>query len=365
LDPLTHTLVGAALARTRIARGVPLAGIALVAGANLPDVDVLSHFAGADVSFGFRRGWTHGPLGLAVLPVLLTAVLLALEARLRRRRPDRPPSRPACLLGLAYLGCFTHPVLDWLNTYGIRFLMPFDSRWFYGDAVFIVDLWLWMLLGGAVSLGSRGRRAMLGWVVLALTATALVFVAAPIVPSGARIAWVTGLIVIVLARRARSVVSRPERAATVALVVGATYIATMLAASTVAERHVRSRLESESIGTVQDLMIGPAPANPLVWEVVVATDRVYRQGTLRFWPARLELDPTAIPRPEPSPLLDAVLAAPDLRGTIGWMRFPFWEVEETPEGYTVHLLDARYARPGDRGFGTARIRLDRTLRVLR
>ena len=31
------------------------------------------------------------------------------------------------------------PLLDWLNTYGVRFLMPFDGTWFYGDALFIID----------------------------------------------------------------------------------------------------------------------------------------------------------------------------------------------------------------------------------
>ena len=44
----------------------------------------------------------------------------------------------------------THPVLDWLNNYGIRLLMPFSPRWFYGDAVFIIDPWLWLALGGAL-----------------------------------------------------------------------------------------------------------------------------------------------------------------------------------------------------------------------
>jgi len=36
-----------------------------------------------------------------------------------------------------------HPTLDWLNTYGMRWLMPFSGRWFYGDAVFIVDPGCW------------------------------------------------------------------------------------------------------------------------------------------------------------------------------------------------------------------------------
>ena len=67
---------------------------------------------------------------------------------------------------LSYLGVLTHVALDWLNTYGVRLLMPFDRRWFYGDTLFIIDPWLWLALGGGVWLARRGggpapaRRAL-------------------------------------------------------------------------------------------------------------------------------------------------------------------------------------------------------------
>ena len=35
--------------------------------------------------------------------------------------------------------------MDWTNNYGMRFLLPWDSRWFYGDLVFIIDPYLWIL----------------------------------------------------------------------------------------------------------------------------------------------------------------------------------------------------------------------------
>ena len=34
---------------------------------------------------------------------------------------------------------------------------PFDSRWYYGDAVFILEPWLWTLLGVPVALNAGGR----------------------------------------------------------------------------------------------------------------------------------------------------------------------------------------------------------------
>ena len=49
MDPLTHTLVGATLTRTRLGRTTPLAAAALIVGANLPDVDILSFFGGREL----------------------------------------------------------------------------------------------------------------------------------------------------------------------------------------------------------------------------------------------------------------------------------------------------------------------------
>ena len=43
----------------------------------------------------------------------------------------------------------THPILDWTNSYGVRFFLPWSSKWFYGDLVYIVDPYLWLILGGA------------------------------------------------------------------------------------------------------------------------------------------------------------------------------------------------------------------------
>ena len=46
MDPLTHTLVGANLASTRLGGKTRLAGAALIIGANLPDVDSILYFTG-------------------------------------------------------------------------------------------------------------------------------------------------------------------------------------------------------------------------------------------------------------------------------------------------------------------------------
>jgi inner membrane protein len=56
----------------------------------------------------------------------------------------------------------SHPLFDWFNSYGVRLLEPFSSQWFYGDSLFIVDVWMWIALIAAVwfSLRREGRGAV-------------------------------------------------------------------------------------------------------------------------------------------------------------------------------------------------------------
>src|SRR5688500_13278435 len=125
--------------------------------ANLPDLDVLSFATDTD-PISFRRGWTHGIVAQLVLPVALTAAVYAF-GRLRRPRGESgPPLRAGWLLLLSSVGVYSHVFLDFLNNYGVRLLAPFDWRWFYGDTLFIADVWLWLMLGVGVWLARRQQR---------------------------------------------------------------------------------------------------------------------------------------------------------------------------------------------------------------
>ena len=162
MDNLTHSLVGAVLGQMGLKTKTGLAMPTLIIAANLPDIDAacLLWLAGEE-HLGFRRGITHGPIAMLVLPVLLWAAMLAFD-RWQTRRGKRPAGRlpidKGWLLALAYIGCFSHPALDWLNNYGIRLLEPFSSRWFYGDTIFIIDLWIWIALGVSLWLSLRRER---------------------------------------------------------------------------------------------------------------------------------------------------------------------------------------------------------------
>ena len=165
MDNLTHSLVGALLGQAGLKRKTALAMPTLIIAANLPDIDAACFFwlDGAE-HLGFRRGITHGPLAMLVLPLILWAAMLGWDRWRRRTRPDRPPVNASWLLALAYIGTLSHPALDWLNVYGVRLLEPFSGQWFYGDSIFIIDLWLWIGLGGALWSSLRAeRRGRPGW----------------------------------------------------------------------------------------------------------------------------------------------------------------------------------------------------------
>src|SRR3990172_9153720 len=105
IDPVCHTLVGAALSRSGLGRRTALGASALIIGANLPDLDVLAYFDGPAADLEWRRGWSHGVLALAMLPFVLTGVLLLIHRWTRRAARWAPPSTlaPKQLLLLSFI----------------------------------------------------------------------------------------------------------------------------------------------------------------------------------------------------------------------------------------------------------------------
>mgnify|MGYP000430317752 CR=1 FL=1 len=86
---------------------------------------------------------------MLLLPLILWGIMLWFDRwqTQREKRPEkRLPVHKGWLLVLAYIGCLSHPLFDWFNSYGIRLLEPFSSQWFYGDTLFIIDIWLWAAL---------------------------------------------------------------------------------------------------------------------------------------------------------------------------------------------------------------------------
>lgn len=364
MDPLAHTLAGLTLAQTGLKRLTPLAAATLVVGANLPDVDAVATLWGGDAALCARRGWTHGVLAMVALPLALAGVMLLVDRLRRVRDRGARPARAAPLVALALLSTWSHPALDWLNTYGVRLLMPFSGRWFYGDAIFIIDPWLWLLFGAAAVLAtSRRVTGATGWLLVA-GLTSVLLITADEVPGPAKAVWVAGLAAILAARWRWHEPAQVTRLAQACLALALAYVAAMVWGSAVARDRAAGWLAAQ--GTpAREVMAGPLPANPLVREIIAVHEDRYSFHVLDVWSGAMRRLGDDIPINGPTAVTEAARAAPAVRGLSNWLRFPSYEVEPLGGGgYRVTINDVRYSRYGSRarGIGIGVVDLDADLR---
>jgi inner membrane protein len=246
-----------------------------------------------------------------VLPFVLTAVLLLWDraAPFRRSGSESPRVAPGQLLLLSTLAIWSHAILDTLNTYGVRWLMPFSGTWYYGDTLFIIDPWVWAVLGLGVVLSWRrdvGHRHDAG---------------------------------------------RPARVAMAVVVV---YMLAMAGSGAAARSIIRREVESLSGKPVQRLMAGPVAVNPFVRRFVIEQKGAYLVG--RFsWLNRPRVEPDLRSFGKGQAAHPAVLQAaktPAGRRFLSWARFPTSTVDRLQANqFVVHLIDLRYAEGPGAAFG--------------
>jgi len=209
MEPITHLMTGACLARAGFNRKAAYATLAMTIAAEVPDLDTLWSVDGPVAAFQHHRGITHTFLGLPFEALaVVSAVWLLHRWRLRRAASaeeasaavapsndpmaDQPVVRPltdapvrwGLLYVFALIALLSHILLDWTNNYGVRPFFPFNPRWYAGSIVFIFEpvMFAVLLLAliapvlfglinsevGARRPAFRGR----GWAVFALVAIA-------------------------------------------------------------------------------------------------------------------------------------------------------------------------------------------------
>ena len=298
MDNLTHTLVGAAMAEAGLKKRTALGAATLMIGANFPDIDVAALFFPGSIDV--RRGATHGFLALAILPFVLAWLMQSYDRHVRLRRdPTATPADFRQLTLLSALAIWTHPTLDFMNIYGMRWLMPFVNKWFYADALFIVDIYILVGLGAAVWWSRRTQR------------------------------------------------TQPARVALTALVA---YVMVMLGVTAVG----RAQVEAAKPGN--RFMLGPVPTTPWVRTLIMDEGPRYQFGRWSLF-GGLELG-SAQPKGDYGPNRNAVVMArahPDARPFLKWSRFPVYRVTRDGPVTVVHMEDARY--PGA-SWASATVRLD-------
>ncbi len=300
MENVAHALAGLLVARAAVAvreRREPAAPSARFASTaawvsasanNVPDGDLLlTPLTGGKLGYLLHhRGHTHTLLVGIVLGLLVAALAL----RLRRSHPWTPADR-RWLLALGALGPITHLVMDGWNVYGVHPFWPLVNRWFYGDAVFIVEPLLWLtaapfLFRDAASTWAKAALALVFTLGLALPWWVGGFVPLPI-----RVGLLLVGALLSLAAWRSSARARPWWGLAAFCCVPVLF----LGASAAAKASLRKRLALTHPGEqVVDLAISAGPANPLCWlTVVVSTtesdELVSRRATLALWPELLPL----------------------------------------------------------------------------
>jgi inner membrane protein len=355
MDNLTHSLVGLTAARAGLERLSPGATMLCVIAANSPDSDIIVlAFTDRWSYLQHHRGITHAVVGVISLAIIIPLIFYAVDRLWARFRRQSPKVKLKGLMIASFVVSATHPLLDWTNSYGIRFWLPWSGKWSYGDLVFIVDPYIWLILGGATFLlGARTRLLQFMWAGIGIVTTYLI-VASPrgvSLPNRSVIVllWVVVLSVYVVLYMKGARERWGSKIAFVAIAFVFCYWTLLAFAHSNAlalGNEQAARLSGSNGETVTRLAAMPTVANPLQWDCVFETDRAVYRFNLNL---AGNVSPVNAVRYVKTPeLMQPVLTYRSARIFLGFARFPVMKLED-PDCTTqtlVHLADLRYTEPG-------------------
>jgi inner membrane protein len=358
MDNLTHSLVGLTAAKAGLEKLSPGATALCLLSANAPDADIVVLAFGDRWDFQHHRGITHAIVGVISLAILLPLIFYSVD-RLWSRFRNRPPTvRLQGLMLVSFIVSATHPLLDWTNNYGIRFLLPWSQKWSYGDLIFIVDPYLWLILGGAAFLLTAQTRVFkFMWAGIAAVLTFLV-VASPrssMLPHPWLIAvlWIMVLLTLIVLFVINAHERWGKRIAFAAFALVLCYWTVLAFAH--ARALARGSEEATRVASANGEVVGrlaamPRLANPFRWDFVFDTDR----ATYRFDVGVIERTSIgntvryAKPTGELKAALDAIAQQKPVRVFLGFARFPVLQLSDHDcvTRTLVQLADLRYTEPG-------------------
>jgi inner membrane protein len=366
MDNLTHSLVGLTAAKAGLERLSPGATTLCILAANSPDADIVALIFGGRWAFlQHHRGISHSIVGAFVLTFALPLIFYFGDLLIGRIKKREPQVKLKGLLLASILTTATHPLLDWTNNYGIRFLLPWNPKWFYGDFVFIIDPFLWMVLGGAAFLlTAKTKKRVSLWIVIALVPSYLVLAGSAADSRSAnltllRILWIGALIVLVTLYQRKIGARRGAKIAIVALVIVMIYCSALATIHLVALRQAKllaANIAHSHAEQVLEVAAMPTAANPTEWVCVMESDRAaykFKVSLLSELP-----DSSKVARFEKPAGLDAELVShaehdEHAQVFLGFARFPAVHVagEDCATQTLVQFADLRYTEPG-KGRGT-------------
>ncbi|HET8936710.1 MAG TPA: metal-dependent hydrolase [Polyangiales bacterium] len=272
MDNLTHTLTGMMIAEGLCAarksgqsafRSAAFAASAIAN--NIPDIDPIYTSITRPRPLGsllHHRGHTHT---LPVAWLLGAIVAVSVITWLERRHAAFTRRERALIFGLGLFGATLHIAMDFGNNYGVHPFWPIDSRWFYGDSIFIIEPF-WLVIALPV-LASVLYTRWFAWLLWALMGSVFVLaVSLPFVTSGTVIglALVGGAMIAV--SRLTSERARIAVAWGAYLAVAACFVST----ATLARARVHEAAASDLPALqIADVALSPMPGNPLCWTALV------------------------------------------------------------------------------------------------
>jgi len=300
MDNVTHTLVGLMLARAGLEKTTARGAGMMMLAANAPDIDAVFWFGGTLPYLDYHRSYPHAlafaPL-VALLPMLLVRAKFSWKSYLA-----------------SIVGVISHALLDWTNVYGIPMGLPFSWHRFRLDTVNIFDLWIWVILLGA------------------LAATAI---------SGARRGWSRAALFTLLAYEGFR-------------------LGTHARAVEVMSAHLYEGAPPRRVTVLA------GPFNPLAWRGVVEGEGFVILTSVDLLE---KYDPVAAGRlyrtPAPIPAMEAALRTLPFQAFSRFADVSFWKMTPLPDGLRLDLMDLRFGTPERPGFVSVAAIVDRDGNIVR
>lgn len=292
MDNITHTVAGLAIGEL-IQRSLSeeaneqaqktrhrLLLVAASVASNFPDIDlVLTPLLPPPLGYLLHhRGHTHTILYALPQAILMFAAIWFLWTSARTLLKESAIARRG--FGVAILTGFAlHMLMDYLNSYGIHPFHPFDSRWFFGDMVFIIEPVFWVACG--MPMAALVERKWLRWFYYAfLLGIPAAFAAFDFLPRFATVAlFAMGWALVKLQKR-------DGAKGTTALVLSAflcfVFVAGQSYASGIAKRTALEILKKKDPDSkVLDTSMSSFPTNPLCW-MIVSVEAKEKENTYRL-----------------------------------------------------------------------------------
>ncbi|TFW28459.1 metal-dependent hydrolase [Massilia horti] len=380
MDNLTHSVTGLAMGEL-VERSLPpetdslrartrrkLLLFTCWAASNFPDLDLLlTRLSPRPLGYLLHhRGYTHTLVGVLPQAALLLSLTWLLWPGARRLLRGSPAAR-AATVGVALFGLLLHVAMDYLNVYGVHPFHPFDSRWMYGDMVFIVEPVFWVALGTPLAvMASRPIARLLLFALLA--GGPLFFTVFGYLQWGSLLGlFLLGALLVWLERGGAA---RNRKALVTGLAAGLGFVAIQAVAVQSARELVTQQLTQRDPGTqVLDVPVLAVASNPLCWGFVTieSNDALgnYRltRGALSLAPSITPVSncPTALGGPGKATEGTALIWLWEEHGKLSrlrelasdncyfnaWMRFA-----RAPSLVGGSATDVRFGTPGSPNFST-------------